>query len=106
MYWTIDWTLDTSVPDSLTFRFSGWYFNILAKCVFFFYRDSFEGIFNLLNAGIGKVLVLFFHLHMPLLVVSGHCASPGFYIYAEDPMALVKNQKNNNNITPSEDLVQ
>ncbi len=93
MYWTIDWTLDTSVPDSLTFRFSWWHFNISAKCVFFFYHDSFEGIFNLLDAGIGKVLVLFFHLHMPVLVVSWHCASPGFYIYAEYPLALVKRKR-------------
>lgn len=61
---------------------------------FFFYHDSFEGIFNLLNVGIGKISVLFFHLDMPVLVVSGHCASPGFYIYAEDPMALVKQNKN------------
>lgn len=67
----------------------------------FFYHDSFEGIFKLLNAGIGKVLVLFFHLHMPVLVVSGHCSSPGFHIYAEDPLALGKKKKN---VTQSEDL--
>lgn len=52
-----------------------------------FYRDSFEGIFSLLDAGVGKVLVLFFHLHVPVLVVSGHCASPGFHVHAEDPLA-------------------
>lgn len=58
-----------------------------------FYHDSSEGIFSLLNAGIGKILVLFFHLHLPVLVVSGHYASPGFYIYAEDPLALVKSKE-------------
>lgn len=55
--------------------------------LFFFYHDSFEGIFSLLDAGVGKVLVLFFHLHVPVLVVSGHCASPGFHVHAEDPLA-------------------
>lgn len=69
----------------------------------FFYHDCLEGIFKLLNAGIGKVLVLFFHLHVPVLVVCRHYASPGFHIYAEDSMAFVKINKY---IVPSEDLAQ
>lgn len=59
-------------------------------CIFFFYHNSFEGIFNLLNAGVGKVLALLFHKHMPVLIVCRHRASPGFYVYAEDSMALRK----------------
>lgn len=55
---------------------------------FFFYHDSFEGIFNLLNASIGKILLLLLHLHVPVVGASRHCASPGFYIHAEDPLAF------------------
>lgn len=65
-------------------------FDISDKPDFLFYHDCFEGIFNLFNAGVGEVLVLIFTLHMPVSVVSRHCTSPGFYIYAEDPLALVK----------------
>lgn len=55
---------------------------------FIFYHDSFKGIFNLLNASIGQVVVLFLHLQVPVLFVSRHCASPGFHIDAEDPLAF------------------
>lgn len=58
--------------------------------VVLFYHNSFEGIFNLLNAGVGKVLALLFHKHMPVLIVCRHRACPGFYVYAEDSMALRK----------------
>lgn len=61
--------------------------------LFFYYHDSFKGIFSLLNAGIGKVLVLFFQLHVPVLVVYRHCASPEFYINAEDPMAYAQKKE-------------
>lgn len=57
---------------------------------FFNYHESFDGIFNLFNAGVGKVLVLFLHLNMPGLIVCRNRASPGFNIYTEYSMSLKK----------------
>lgn len=87
-------TLNKSVREHLTF---GLITNASQRCrsqwrhrVCFNYHESFDGIFKLFNAGVGKMLVLFLHLNVPVLIVSRNCASPGFNINAEYPMTFEK----------------
>lgn len=85
--WIIDETLGLIVLGSLTFPGTpppSALFGLTGSV----YHDSCNGIFHLLDAGTSKVLVLFCHSYMPVFVMSRHRSSPGFDIYAEDPLAL------------------
>lgn len=57
------------------------------------YHNSFKRVVDLLNAGIGNILILLFQLDVPVLLVSRHSSPPRFDINAEDPVALIRNRE-------------
>jgi len=48
-----------------------------------------DGVLHLLDAGVGEALVFLPELHVPGLLVGRNCASPGFQVQAEHPLAFI-----------------
>lgn len=57
------------------------------------YHDGFKRVIDLLNAGVGNILILLLQLNVPVLLVRRHGSPPRFDINAENPVAFVRNTK-------------